>query len=304
MNNYPPFPKVLDSTIISAYRACPQKCFREYIQHWKPKTPSVHLHAGGAYARGLEIARKAFYLSGQSEQDSIAAGLKALIEFYGDFECPADSAKSLDRTAGAFEYYFTQYPMGSDKAVPITLPSGERGIEFSFAEPLDITHPETGDPIIYCGRMDMITDFAGGVFGEDDKTTSALGATWPKQWDMRAQFTGYCWGAARAGFPLSGFLIRGVSILKTKYETLQAVTYRPDWMIERWYEGLLKTAADMLQSWESGVWSYDEADACSAYGGCLFKQVCLSRDPDPWLEGSFIRRVWNPLTRTEEETLL
>jgi hypothetical protein len=304
MSSYPPFPKVLDSTIISAYRACPQKCFREYIQHWKPKTPSVHLHAGGAYARGLEIARKAFYLSGHSEQDSIAAGLKALIEFYGDFECPADSAKSLDRTAGAFEYYFTQYPMGSDKAVPITLPSGERGIEFSFAEPIDITHPETGDPLIYCGRMDMIADFAGGVFGEDDKTTSALGATWPKQWDMRAQFTGYCWGAARAGFPLSGFLIRGVSILKTKYETLQAVTYRPDWMIDRWYEGLIQTVGAMLQSWETGYWAYDEADACSAYGGCLFKQVCLSRDPDPWLEGSFIRRVWNPLTRTEEETLL
>jgi hypothetical protein len=298
--NRPPFPRVIDNSMVSCYRACPQKFFREYLEHWKPKTPSIHLHAGGAYAHGLEAARRAFYVEGRSEQDSIAIGLGALLEFYGDFECPPDSAKSAERTAGAFEYYFTQYPMTGDHAVPVSLPSGDRGIEFSFAEPLDINHPETGDPLIYCGRMDMLVDYAGGLFGEDDKTTSSLGASWPKQWDMRSQFSGYCWGALRAGYPLQGFLIRGVSILKTKYDTLQAVTYRPDWMIERWYEGLLRTIQGMQRHWEEDFWDYDEAEACAAYGGCMFRQVCLSKDPNPWLEGSFEKRIWNPLTRMEE----
>lgn len=296
----PPFPRVLDSTIISTYRACPQKCFREYFQHFKPKTVSVHLHAGGAYAHGLEAARRAFYVSGQDEATSIAVGLKALIEFYGAFECPPDSAKSLERMCGAFEYYFTQYPMDADRAVPIVLPSGDRGIEFSFAEPIDIHHPETGDPIIYAGRMDMICNFADGIFGEDDKTTSSLGATWAKQWDLRAQFTGYCWGAERGGFPLQGFLVRGVSILKTKYETQQCLTYRPQWMVERWYEGLLQTVSEMARHWEDGTWPFNEGDSCSAYGGCMFRQPCLSIDPSPWLDGNFTRRVWNPLTRLEE----
>lgn len=296
----PPFPKVLDNTMISAYKACPRKFFREYLEHWKPKTPSVHLHAGGAYAKGLEVARKAYYDNGLSSDDAIAEGLGALLTAYGDFECPPDSAKSAERTAGAFEYYFTQYPFETDAAVPHVLPSGSRAIEFSFAEPLEVAHPETGDPLIYCGRMDGLMDYSGGLFGLDDKTTSQLGASWSKQWDLRAQFTGYCWGAARAGLPLQGFLIRGVSILKTKYDTQQALTYRPQWMLQEWYESLTDTVRAMVTDWDREYFRPDLAESCAAYGGCLFRQPCLSVDPDPWLETAFTKRVWNPLTRKEE----
>lgn len=603
----PPFPRVLDSTIIASFRSCPRKMQLAYLDHYKPKTPSVHLHAGGAYAAGLEAAREAFYLDGKPSSEAIEIGLGALMKFYGDFECPEDSAKSLSRMMGAFEFYFERYPMESDNAIPVALPGGKRGIEFSFAEPIDEVNPETGDPILYVGRMDMICDYAGGRFGEDDKTTSSLGASWPKQWDLRSQFTGYCvtpetevltadgwvqivnlpesveimawkngklqfelpidyiempfsghltefdgkihikatpehrqvvfdtysqqyktftidtlprtsgalrflsagmkeggeellpaalrllvafqadgtwrdetamefhftkiskakrleslfdeldlpytkhntqdgsfsyrvlkgtqtgtairtllgeakrydswllhlsgsalailveelqywdgssrgtrgwmyftsvpenadwvrtaaalcghytsvhtqagwktsstayrvnitkvhqhavhlteerqvpyegtvycltvpssyfmirsqgrimitgncWGAERAGFPLQGFLVRGVSILKTKYDTMQAITYRPAWMIERWYEQLLRDVRRLKQQWESGVFDYSLDHACTEYGGCEFRQVCLSKDPTPWLEGSFTRRIWDPVNRKE-----
>lgn len=296
----PPFPKVIDSTIIAAFKACPRKCELEYVQHWRPKTPSVHLHAGGAYARGLEIARKAYYEDKKDLETAIALGLQALLEFYGDFECPPDSAKSAERTAGAFEYYMTQYPMDRDQAVPATLPSGRRGIEFSFAEPLEVLHPETGDPLIYCGRMDMVCEYAGGLFGLDDKTTSSLGASWSKQWDLRSQFTGYTWGAQKAGLPLQGFLVRGVSILKTKYDTQQAITYRPAWQLERWHSQLLRDLRRMIACWESGLWDFNLDHACTDFGSCTFRQICLSVDPQPWLDAGFEKRAWNPLTRTEE----
>lgn len=298
--DYPPFPKILDSTMVASFRSCPQKFFREYMEHWKPNVPSVHLHAGGAYAKGLETAREAFYQDGKTAEEAMAEGLRALLTFYGSFECPPDSAKSAERMAGAFEYYFTQYPLGADEAIPITLSSGKRGIEFSFAEPTDATHPVSGDPLLYVGRMDMICDYAGGVFGLDDKTTSSLGSSWSKQWDMRSQFTGYCWGAGRAGIPLQGFLVRGVSILKTKYDTQQALTYRPQWMIDRWYDQLMKDIERMKVMWANREWDYDLDHACTEYSGCVFRQPCLSLDPQPWLESSFIRRVWNPLTRVEE----
>lgn len=297
----PDFPHVIDSSLMSAFRACPTKCYYEYFDHWKPRLQSVHLHAGAAYARGLEVARQAFYAEGLDEPLAIGKGLTALAQAYGDFQCPPDSAKSLERMLGALEFYFASYPMSTDAAVPITLPSGDRGIEFSFAEPIDITHPVSGDPLIYCGRFDMVVNFAGGVFGEDDKTTSSLGASWPKQWDLRSQFTAYTWGARRCDIPVNGFLIRGVSILKTKYDTLQAVTYRPEWMIDRWYRQLLSDVAKMKAMWNSGAWDINLDESCNAYGGCLFKQPCLSLDPQPWLEGSFTRRRWDPLTRIETE---
>ena len=295
----PPFPAVLDSTTMAAFKSCPQKAYLEFMQHWKLRDQSVHLHAGAAYATGIEKARVAYYIDGRSPEDSLAIGLKALLTAYGDFECPPESAKSAERTAGALEYYFSQYRLGEDKAIPMTLPGGKRGIEFSFLEPLDLAHPVTGDPLLYSGRMDMMCEYEGMHLGEDDKTTSQLGASWPRQWDLRSQFTGYVWGAARAGIKLDGFLVRGVSILKTKYDTLQAITYRPQWLIDRWYEQLIRDAKRMIQAWESGYWDWNLDHACAEYGGCPFKSVCQMRDPTPLLQQQFQRRRWDPVARTE-----
>jgi len=298
----PPFPEVIDSTLRSAFVSCPRKFYLEYVEHFKPRDQSVHLHAGGAYAHGLEKARLAYYQDAQSAEDSLAIGLKALLEFYGDFECPPDSAKSLERMLGAMEFYFSSYPLETDQAVPSHISGDKLGIEFSFAEPLlEVLHPETGNPIIYCGRMDMVADFAGGVYGEDDKTTSSLGASWSKQWDLRSQFTGYCWGCQQAGIPLQGFLIRGVSILKTKYDTQQALTYRPQWMIDRWYGQLCRDIERMKKCWQEGYWDFNLDESCNHYGGCPFRKVCLSQDPTLWLETEFERRKWNPVTRIEEK---
>ena len=113
--------------------------------------------------------------------------------------------------------------------------------------------------------------------------------------------TGNCWGAAQAGIPLSGFLVRGVSILKTKYDTQQALTYRPPWMIERWYEQLTRDLARMKECWSSGYWDYNLDESCNAYGGCIFKKVCLSQEPDRWLETEFVQRKWDPVNRVEEK---
>lgn len=293
-----PFPAVWDASMLASFRSCPQKFAYEYLSHWKPKGLSVHLHAGASYARGLEVSRTAFYVEGRSAPDAVALGLDALLTAYGDFECPPDSAKSALRTAGALEFYFSQYPLGQDQAIPAKL--GDRhGIEFSFAIPLDIPHPETRDPLVYCGRADMVCDFAGARYILDDKTTSSLGASWSRQWDLRSQFTGYCWAAAQHGFPVTGVLVRGVSILKTKYDTAQAITYRPQWMIDRWLGQVGRDIARAHEMWESGVWDLNLDHACSEYGGCTFTQCCTSADPTPWLETYFERRKWDPLTRTE-----
>lgn len=299
MNSRPPFPAVLDSTILAAFRSCPQKAHLEFIQHWKLQDQSVHLHAGAAFAAGMEAARRAFYIEGISADESVAMGMKALLTAYGNFECPADSAKSAERTAGALEFYFSYYRLGEDKAIPMTLPGGKRGIEFSFLEPLDIMHPETNEPLCYSGRMDMMCSYEEMNLGEDDKTASQLGASWPRQWDLRSQFTGYVWGAARAGIKLDGFLVRGVSILKTKYDTLQAITYRPEWQIERWYTQVLRDAKRMIAAWEEGYFDYNLDHACAEYGGCAFRGVCQMRDPAPLLEQQFQRRRWDPVLRTE-----
>lgn len=298
----PHFPIAIDSTTLGTFRSCPQKMFRQYMQHWKPAAESVHLIAGGAFAEGIEIARTSFYQNGASSEDAVAAGLGALISKYGDFECPPDSAKSLERTAGALEFYFEHYPLGADGATPLQFSDGRHGIEFSFAQPLPINHPVTGDPLLYTGRADMIAEAYGGVYIYDEKTTSSLGPSWAKQWEMRSQFTGYCWAAREFGLNPQGVCIRGVSILKTKYDTQQVLSYRSPYEIDRWLDQTCRDIERMIEAWKQGYWDYNLDHACSEYGGCALQTVCKSSDPEAWLKTYFIQRVWDPLAR-EEVTL-
>lgn len=295
----PMFPHAIDSTMLATFRSCPQKFFRQYMQHWKPKAESVHLVAGGAFASGIEAARRAYYEKDMTREEAEGVGLGALIAHYGDFECPPDSAKSLERTCGALEFYFQNYPLGEDGMEPVQLANGKRGIEFSFAQPLPFAHPVTGDPILYTGRADMIAEFASGIYVVDEKTTSSLGASWPRQWEMRAQFTGYCWACREFGLQPAGTIIRGVSILKTKYDTHQAITYRAPWEIDRWLEQTIRDLERMVKMWQDNWYDYALDHACAEYGGCSMLQVCKSAGPDSWLPMYFEQRVWDPLARTE-----
>jgi hypothetical protein len=297
------FPEVVDNTILNTFRSCPQKAFRAYVEHWKPTGTNVHLHAGAAFARALEVCRKAYYDHGASTDDAAAVGLHALVEAYGDYECPPDSAKSLERMCGAFEYTLDVWPLDApNAAVPWKRADGSAAIEFSFAEPiLDVLHPITGNPIIYSGRADMIVELEGGRFMEDDKTTSSLGRTWADQWELRSQFTGYCWAGQRSGIHTDGVLVRGTSILKTKYDHAQAITYRPQWEVDRWYKQTVRDLQRMIRCWEEGYWDFNLGEACNEYGTCGFQPICKKAEPEEWLPAYFVQRKWNPLTRTEEE---
>jgi hypothetical protein len=145
----------------------------------------------------------------------------------------------------------------------------------------------------------MIAPRAGGIYIYDEKTASSLGASWSRQWEMRSQFTGYCWAAAKQGIKANGAIVRGVSILKTKYDTLEVSTYRSDYEIQRWEAQVVRDIQRMISMWESGVWDYNLDGACTDYGGCSFVRICKSSDPESWLPTFFVKKVWDPLARKE-----
>lgn len=297
----PLFPPVWDSTMVAALRACPRKMELQYVNHWKPKTESVHLVAGKAFAAGIEAARIAHYINGTPPEEASAYGIQALMRGYGNFQPPehgSGAAKTLERMCGALEFYFSRYPLGADGATPIF--HGEhRGIEFGFSVPLPIDHPTLKQPLIYVGRTDMTAHAYGGIMVYDEKTTTSLGESWGRQWDLRSQFTGYVWGHRHYGIKATGVVVRGISILKTKYDTQQVITYRPQWQLDRWEYQTLRDIRNAIRMWEEGYWDYNLDNACTDYGGCPLKDVCLSPAPDDWLPMRFERKVWDPIGREE-----
>lgn len=299
----PEFPLVWDNTMRSTFVECPRKFSWEYLHHFKHKAPNVHLHAGKAWAGALEEARLAFYGEGLDSLSAQARGLEKLLSLYGDFDPGERSNKSLPRLVEAYTYYFKAFPLETDPVQPFMGPNGPM-VEFSFALPLheSLVHPVTGEPIIYSGRADMIATYAGALSIYDDKTTSSLGASWAGQWDRRSQFTGYAWAAKEFGIPVSQIIVRGIALLKLSTNHAQTITVRTPHHIAEWHGQVVRDIRRAISAWEEGYWDVNLAEACSSYGGCLFKQPCTSSDPTPWLTGgNYAIRKWNPVTREEQE---
>lgn len=295
------FPEVIDNTARTSF-TCPQQFRRQVIQKLAPKGRATDLHFGGAFALGLETLRRAFYEQGKSQIEAFSEAVHAATLYFGDFEPPAKHVKTYDRLIFALFDYLTSYPLATDIIQPIEMSPGRRAIEFTFAIPIPGTkHPQTGNPILYAGRFDMIGAYQGARWGLDDKTTSQLGARWNKSWNLASQLTGYAWAAAESGLPLVGMIMRGQSILTHGSEFAQAIEYRPKWQIERWLKQLQKDVARIIQAWEQDDYDYNLGPMCTLYSGCPFKQLCLSNNPQIWIETEYENHYWNPLNKNPEE---
>lgn len=302
----PSFPTVIDNTQRSSFLTCPTKWYLSFCRHLAPKTPSIHLHAGGAFAHGLEHARREFYETGKSVDEAMSIGLQRMIQFYGPIQAPETKTgdKSLENCIRAYDSYMQRYPLGKDAITPFMV-CGKAMVEFGFSMPTQIKHPETGDPILYGGRSDMIGVMNDALWVTDEKTAGSLGEQWHKNWTLDSQFTGYVAAARSYGYPVAGALIRGVGLLKTKITHAEAIISRSDWEIERWWSQLHIDIKRMVQSWKDNQFSMAlDKSSCNAYGGCEFLMMCNSQDPESYVPIYYRTRVWNPLEKDSGEKLL
>jgi hypothetical protein len=195
----------------------------------------------------------------------------------------------------AFDSYILQYPPAEDDVKPANL-NGEPAVEFTFALPIPgVLHPQTGEPLLYAGRFDMLADYRGMLMIYDDKTASQLGEGWRNQWRMASQFTGYMWAARQFDLNVQGVIIRGIGIYARYFAHQMLIENRSRWFIDRWEQQLVRDAKRMIEMWESGVWDYSLDAACSAFGGCPYLTLCSSPDPERWVEAEYKSHDWNPL---------
>lgn len=306
------FPEVVDSSIIQTAVQCRRKGYYSSIRNIIPSEINVHLNAGGAYAKGLQVFRTEYYENKRSLEDARALGAVALIKYYGTFEAPArQSAKQWDNILHAYLSYIEQYNPEFDLLKPHSV-DGKYFIEFSFAIPLPVKHPDTGNPIIYGGRSDMIgVMYDTDLYVMDDKTTGQLGDKWADQWKMRGQFTGYTWAGRTYGLDIKGAIIRGTSIQKTQTKHIQSFEYRPAWMVDQWYEEMVMNLERMvvgygqLKNESSPRYAFPKDgqfnDHCATYGGCRYRVLCTSPTPEQWVPVNFQYHKWNPLHVEEDE---
>lgn len=288
--------------MLTTLDACPKKFFFEFILKLSPLAISPDLHAGGAFSHGCEVVRHCYYVEKMSVEDALVKGHRAMIEFWGDFEPPHYHVKTLENMLAALTYYFTEaFPLATDHLVPLELPTGNVATEFSFAIPMEVNHPDTNDPILFCGRSDLIAKYQNALLAiVDDKTTKALGDHWAKQWALRGQFIGYIHAARELGYHAEMAVIRGISILKKGFGSLEVIEQYPDWQIARWWEHANQKVRDAVDYFAKGNWQMSYGEACSAWGQCAYLPLDLAANPSE-LYGQYQERNWDPLRKNPTE---
>lgn len=305
------FPHAIDNSMRKELVKC------QKIAHWKfeqglnlPES-NENLVAGGAFASGIEAARKAFYLGQKDDAAALSAGVDALYKSYGDFVCPPPkkykTAKTAERMAGALAYYLGENPLSGQKLVPIML-GDKLGVEISFNFEIPIKHPITENWLTYCGRFDMLgVSEANEVWVVDEKTTGDMGDGWVNQWMLDSAITGYCWGARKLldqhgiDLPVVGAIINGVAIRALSnampYEHRALEVYRADWEVERWYQQMLRDVNGWVEAYKTQNHNQVLDHACALYNNpCQFAKLCKSRNPER-LTDTYVVRFWNPLER-------
>lgn len=303
------FPIAVDNVMRTAWDACERKFLLAHIYNLRADEPSVHLVAGGAYAAGLEEARNEYFGKGNRDKANYLgkALLAAIHEWHNRYsteDTMPDSPKSLANVLMAILYYFETYPLETEWLTPLTKSDGSPAVEFTFALPTDVKHPETGMPILYAGRFDQFVDFKGEAALEDDKTASQLGNQWLISWSLDSQITGYVWAAKNSGYPmLKTAIIRGVSFLKTKFGHAQAIEYRTTYEVEQWHWTLEENLKDMTARFKQGPDAFRKSlgQACKAYGGCPYVELCKRENWRDWIEPAFHVYVWDPLAVMEKK---
>ncbi len=307
----PSFPAQIDSSTLSTWRSCRRKYFWSTISSLYPLGKSVHLIAGGAFAAGVEAARRlAFRATGDYQptfDDLCEAAFKAFIREWGDYIPPEDSPKSFHNVFQGLVEYLRSHPPSTDVVQPLIRKDGSPAVEFTFSIPLDIRHPETGDPILFVGRFDLLGTYQGLPCIVDEKTTTQLGYSWAEQWKLRGQFMGYCWACQQYGYDINTAVIRGVAILKREYKFATQIEQYPQHLLDRWHQLLYRDINEMLTAWHNReddelFYPYNFADSCSSYGGCSFSNLCLAKDPEPFFS-NYVRYRWDPLAKQPIEEL-
>lgn len=288
-----PFPRVLDNTMITDFAMCPRSFQWRFLQNLVSHGISIHLHTGSVVAWGLEHVRRLVY-TGTPLDDALCSAFRVMAKAWNKVE--TDHVKDFVGAFSAVDYYFSQYEPLTDHVQPLLI-EGVQPFEFSFVLPIDVKHPETDEPILICGRFDLL-----GTMGErklivDEKTCMQLGERWTKKWKLRSQFSTYVWGAQGYGHKLDTTIVRAICFRANgTFDTAEAVVFRPQWHIDMWFEQTIRRVKAMIRAWEENYFDLNLGETCTLYGGCPYITLCESEEPEKWL-GSYKIHKWDPTTR-------
>ena len=312
----------VDNTMLSAFERCPLYYKERHIDNWTSRGVSGALGAGGAMHEGL----KAWY-QGMKDGLPLASRLEAALYAINDAypaNMPVDDFRRKDRLLNMMMEYAKTYPTESFRILQVEIPfKFELGRWILWCKHCNFeNHPYQGgfprrdcaqcgvelEPIEYGGIFDTLTEFGAARtvnYILEHKTTSQLGPTYFRQWQIHNQLVGYCWGAEQVSGKLVGGVNMNVLCLtvggNVKFDR-QMIPIYPS-QIEEWKNDVAQTCNDIARGIRTGHWRKRTDQCVMKYGACQFLSVHMLSDPEDRrrrLETEYIKSEWNFERRDEE----
>jgi hypothetical protein len=304
----------IDNTTLETMTTCP----RQYQYYGLVKRESTKerpaLKFGDIVHLILEVKYRNLHLPPEQQTKLMVEKAVYLFSIYSP---PEDDYRNLNLTVDAIEHYQKLY---SFEPFTIATQNGNPLIEIPFAVPITEFEVNANIPIrnpdstievrwvekikvVWTGRIDIVYDLNGKLFGMDHKTTSMMGPTFFREFDTSSQFPGYSWAVTAMGIPLSSFIINALGIRKpTKtgkgFEfTRHTINFTPN-SLEEWKRDTTFIISDLISMLLRDYFPRHTKWCVGKYGECQYYNVCVLPEEQRSMmlgTGDYKPVVWNPL---------
>lgn len=158
--------------------------------------------------------------------------------------------------------------------------------------------------VMQTGRVDQVISHQGRIYGLDHKTTSMMGPTYFKEFEMSSQMVAYKWAIETlTGFQVTGFIINALGIRKPtrtgkKIEFQRYTVQTSQESVEEWKRDTLMHVSGYLADSIEGFTPKGTKWCVGKYGACEFFDVCtLPQDQRQTLlnTNNYRQVTWDPL---------
>lgn len=258
-----------DSTALGWAKQCPQKYYYRMIEGWRAKDESVHLRFGSIYHASLER-----YDRLQAEGVEHEEALRTVVHeaMISSHPWPYEHVnKTRENLLRSIIWYLEAFQHNNAKT--IILANGKPAVELSFK--FEIEDEIYGQPIILCGHLDRLLEFAGDTYTSDRKTTTSTPSGYFfERYNPDNQMSLYSIaGQVMWQLPISGVIIDAaqVAVGFTRFE--RGITYRTPDQLEEWLHDAVHYMHEATRWAETGHYPKNDT-ACNMFGGCEFRKIC------------------------------
>lgn len=306
----------IDNSSLERFTTCPRSAQYYLCSRREAAEDRTALTFGKIIHKVLETYYKNL---NRSIAEREALMLTTAAQEFQSWQPPEGDYRNYDIACQVIEAYCKSFPLEEFRI--LSLPEGGPAIEVPFAVPLGEIevgaeiYVQEGEetprlqhldklPLVWQGRIDLIYETQGRVSLMDHKTTSMMGPSYFKEFELSHQVYGYVWAASQLlkravyGFNVNALAIRKPTKTGKGIELVRQIVPLDQCLLDEWIDDTLHIVSDFVENVRRGYFPKHTKWCVGKYGECPYRSVCAI-PPDQrelmLMSGVFKTVDWSPL---------